>query len=56
VYKPTELEQRMVEVMDSHASNVACLGLGLKAEVKSDILNGMLHIWQAVSQLSMNNT
>jgi hypothetical protein len=43
-----------VEVIERHAIRVARWGLGSAAEVKSDILAGIWHTWEAVSQLSMH--
>jgi hypothetical protein len=54
VHKPAELEQRMVEVIDSHAARVALWGLGSREEVKSDTLAGIWRIWQSVSKRSKN--
>ncbi|KIM77305.1 hypothetical protein PILCRDRAFT_12127 [Piloderma croceum F 1598] len=56
VRKPAELEQYVMEVMDSHAMRVNRWGLGSRAEVKSDILAGMWRTWRAVSQLSVNHS
>ena len=52
--KPAELERHIVDVIERHATRVARWGLGSGAEVKSDILDGIWRIWEAVSQLSTN--
>jgi hypothetical protein len=54
VHKPTELEWHMVKVIDRHATRVARWGLGVREEVRSDILAGIWRIWKLVSHLSMD--
>jgi hypothetical protein len=56
MYKVTvaELEQHMIEVIENHAERVARWKLGSKAEVKSNILDGMWRTWQKVSHEPMH--
>jgi hypothetical protein len=42
----------MIDAMENHAVRVARWGLGSRAEVKTEILDGMWRTWQDVSHLS----
>ena len=40
----------MMKVIENHAARVSRWGLGSRAEVKADILDGMWRTWQSVSE------
>src|ERR1700729_1499176 len=47
---PTQLDQHMMKVIENHAARVSRWGLGSRAEVKADILDGMWRTWRSVSE------